>query len=171
MGAPAAGLLPLTLVAAVSRNGVIGRAGGLPWDLPEDRAHFRRTTLGHAVIMGRRTWDERGQPLDGRRNLVVSGSGQVSGTHREVYRTFDEALAAARDTDPDPMVIGGEQIFRLALPMATRLVLTEIDFEVAGDTFFPPFDRAAWTAVERRRGDRATYVTYERAPPGRIHEV
>jgi dihydrofolate reductase len=164
MGGPAAGRLPLTLVAAVGRNGVIGRAGGLPWDLPEDRAHFRRTTLGHAVIMGRRTWDERGKPLDGRRNIVVSGSGQVSGTGREVYRTFDEALAAARTTDPDPMVIGGEQIFRLALPMATRLVLTEIDFDAEGDTCFPPFDRAAWTAVDRRRGDRATYVTYERAP-------
>ena len=164
MGASAAERLALTLVAAVTRNGVIGRAGGLPWDLPEDRAHFRRTTLGHAVIMGRRTWDERGQPLDGRRNLVVSGSGQVSGTDREVYRTFDEALAAARDTDPDPMVIGGEQIFRLALPTATRLVLTEIDFDVEGDTFFPPFDRAAWIAVDRRRGDRGTYVTYERAP-------
>jgi dihydrofolate reductase len=158
------GRLPLTLVAAVSRNGVIGRGGGLPWDLPEDRAHFRRTTLGHAVIMGRRTWDERGRPLEGRRNLVVSGSGQVSGSEREVFGTFDEALAAARASDAEPMVIGGEQIFRLALPLATRLVLTEIDFDAEGDTFFPAFDRDQWTAVDRRRGDRATYVTYARAP-------
>jgi dihydrofolate reductase len=164
MGAPRSGRLPLTLVAAVSRNGVIGKAGGLPWDLPEDRAHFRRTTMGHAVIMGRRTWDETGRPLAGRRNIVVSRSGLVSGTDREVYATLEEALAAARTTDPDPMVIGGEQIFRLALPIATRMVLTEVDFDAEGDTFFPPFDRQEWTAVDRRPGDRATYVTYERSP-------
>jgi dihydrofolate reductase len=160
---PTTSRLPLTLVAAVGRNGVIGRAGQLPWDLPEDRAHFRRTTLGHAIIMGRRTWDERGEPLDGRRNIVVSRSGAVSGAGREIYRTLEEAIAAARTTDPEPMVIGGEQIFRLALPLATRLVLTEVDFDAEGDTHFPPFDRQAWTAVTRRPGDRATYVVYERA--------
>lgn len=154
---------PLTLVAAVSRNGIIGRGGQLPWDLPEDRAHFRRVTLGHAVIMGRRTWDETGRPLEGRRNIVVSRSGDVSGTGREVARSFDEALAAARTTDPDPMVIGGEEIFRLALPHATRLILTELDFDADGEARFPPFDRGEWTVVERRRGDRATYVTYARA--------
>jgi dihydrofolate reductase len=154
---------PLTLIAAVARNGVIGRGGQLPWDLPEDRAHFRRTTLGHAVIMGRRTWDERGTPLDGRRNIVVSRSGAVGGVDREVVPTLDAALAAARTTDAHPIVIGGAEIFRLALPLATRLVLTELDFDAAGDTVFPPFDRAAWKIVDSRRGDRASYVTYERA--------
>jgi dihydrofolate reductase len=153
---------PLTLVAAVSRNGVIGRGGRLPWDLPEDRAHFRRVTLGHAVIMGRRTWDETGKPLVGRRNIVVSRSGDVSGSGREVFATLAEALAAARTTDPAPVVIGGAEIFRLALPMATRIVLTEIEFDAEGDTYFPPFERAAWRTVEQRRGDRVTYVTYER---------
>jgi dihydrofolate reductase len=158
--------LPLTLVAAVARNGVIGRGGQLPWDLPEDRAHFRRTTLGHAIIMGRRTWDERGEPLDGRRNIVVSASGAVSGAGREVYPTLEEAIAAARTSDPEPMVIGGEQIFRLALPLATRMVLTELDFEAQGDTHFPTFDRQHWTAVTTRPGDRATYVTYDRTAGG-----
>jgi dihydrofolate reductase len=154
---------PLTLVAAVARNGVIGRGGQLPWDLPEDRAHFRRTTLGHAVIMGRRTWEERGVPLDGRRNIVVSRSGAVAGPGREVYATLPEALAAARTTDPDPMLIGGGELFAVALPLATRLVLTELDFDADGDTLFPAFDRSAWKAVESRRGDRATYTIYERA--------
>jgi dihydrofolate reductase len=158
--------LPLTLVAAVARNGVIGRGGQLPWDLPEDRAHFRRTTLGHAIIMGRRTWDERGEPLDGRRNIVVSASGAVSGGGREVYPTLAAAIAAARTTDPEPMVIGGEQIFRMALPLATRMVLTELDFDAQGDTHLAPFDRQAWTAVSRRPGDRATYVTYQRTRAG-----
>jgi dihydrofolate reductase len=153
---------PLTLIAAVARNGVIGRQGRLPWNLPEDRAHFHRETLGHAVIMGRRTWDETGAPLEGRRNLVVSRSGEVTGTDREVYRTLDEALAAARTTDPHPMVIGGEEIFRQALPLATRMLLTELDFDAPGDRMFPAFDRAVWRVAERRPGDRATYVTYER---------
>src|SRR5262245_31944623 len=134
-------LSPLSLIAAVARNGVIGRDGQLPWDLPQDRAHFRRMTLGHAVIMGRRTWDETGRPLPDRRNIVVSRSGAVSGDarEREVVPTLDDAIAAARTSDPHPFVIGGAEIFRLALPLATRLILTELDFDAGGDTVFPPF--------------------------------
>lgn len=153
---------PLTLIAAVARNGVMGRGGKLPWDLPEDRAHFHATTRGHAVIMGRRTWDETGRPLEGRRNIVISRSGQVSGAGREVVATLEEALALARTTDPDPFVIGGAEIFRLALPLATRMILTEVEGNPEGDTFFPAFDRGAWLVRERRPGDRASYVTYER---------
>lgn len=154
---------PLSLIAARARNGVIGRGGQLPWDLPEDRAHFRRQTLGHAVIMGRRTWDERGEPLDGRRNIVISRAGQVSGSGRAVVRSLEDAIALARTTDPEPYVIGGAEIFRLALPLATRLVLTELDFDAEGDTYFPAFDAREWEVRERRPGDRATYVTYVRA--------
>ena len=156
-------LPPLALIAAVSRNGVIGARGKVPWDLPEDRAHFRNATLGHAVIMGRRTWDEKGQALDGRRNIVVSRAAAVSGEGpREVVPTLDEAIARARQTDAQPFVIGGAEIFRLALPLATRLVLTELTFDAEGDTFFPPFDRALFHVINRREGDRAVYVTYER---------
>jgi dihydrofolate reductase len=154
---------PLTLIAAVSRNRVIGQNGKLPWDLPEDRAFFRDSTMGHAVIMGRRTWDERGAPLDGRRNIVVSRRGEVSGAGREVAKTIEEAIALARATDPEPFVLGGAEVFRLALPYATRFLLTELDFDADGDTFLPPLERADWHAVERRSGDRATYVTYERS--------
>jgi dihydrofolate reductase len=158
---------PLALIAAVSRDGVIGKNGKVPWDLPEDRAYFRRSTLGHAVIMGRKTWDETGRPLDGRRNLVVSRAGAVSGRddEREVVSTLDEAIARARTTDAAPFVIGGAELFRLALPLATRLLLTELTFDAEGDTYFPPFERAAWRAVERHPGDRAVYVTYERIAP------
>jgi dihydrofolate reductase len=155
---------PLTFIVAVARNGVMGKDGRLPWDLPEDRAFFRAQTLGHAVIMGRKTWDERGAPLDGRRNIVVSRTGAVSGAGREVVRSVGEAIALARTTDPDPYVLGGAEIFKLAMPYATKILLTEIDFDAEGDTFFPPLDPAAWRATSRRRGDRATYVTYERAP-------
>jgi len=153
---------PLTFIAAVSRNGVMGKDGKLPWTHPEDLAFFRKMTMGHAVIMGRRTWDERGVPLDGRRNIVVSRSGSVSGTGREVARTIEDAIALARATDPDPYVLGGAEIFRAAMPYATRMLVTELDFDAEGDTYFPPFDRSEWRAIERRRGDRATYVTYER---------
>jgi dihydrofolate reductase len=153
---------PLTLIAAVARNGVMGRGGKLPWDLPEDRAHFHATTRDHAVIMGRRTWDETGRPLEGRRNIVVSRSGQVSGAGREVVPTLEEAIALARTTDPDPFVIGGAEIFRLALPLATRLILTEVDQEVEGDTFFPAFDHGQWIVHDRRPGKGASYVTYQR---------
>ena len=156
--------LPLALIAAISRNGVIGREGKVPWDLPEDRAHFRRATMGHAVIMGRRTWDETGRALDGRRNIVLSATGAVSGTGREVVPTLAAAIARARASDPAPFVIGGAEIFRLALPVATRLILTEVAFDSDGDTFFPAFDASAWHVVDRRPGDRAIYVTYEWIP-------
>ena len=154
---------PLTFIVAVARNGVMGKGGKLPWDLPEDRAFFRDSTMGHAVIMGRRTWDERGEPLPGRRNIVVSRSGAVSGAGREVAKTIEEAIALARTTDPDPYVLGGAEIFRLAFPYATRLLVTEIDFDADGDTFFPDFDRSDWKVTSKRRGDRVWYVTYERA--------
>lgn len=153
---------PLTFIVAVAHNGVMGKDGGLPWDLPEDRAFFRDQTMGHAIIMGRRTWDERGAPLPGRRNLVVSRSGQVSGKGREVFATIEAAIAAARTTDSEPIVVGGAEIFRLAFPYATRILLTDIDFDTDGDTFFPNFDLSAWQVTTRRRGDRATYLTYER---------
>jgi dihydrofolate reductase len=155
---------PLTFIVAVARNGVMGKDGQLPWDLPEDRAFFRDQTMGHAIIMGRRTWDERGAPLDGRRNIVVSRSGNVSGQtdDRDVVHTIEQAIALARTTDPSPFVVGGAEIFRLAMPYATRVLLTEIDFDAEGDTVFTPLDPTQWRATSRRRGDRATYVTYER---------
>jgi dihydrofolate reductase len=167
MTAPGVPLLPLALIAAVSRSGVIGKNGKVPWDLPEDRAYFRRSTLGHAVIMGRKTWDETGRPLDGRRNLVVSRAGVVSGRadEREVTATLEDAVARARTTDAAPFVIGGAVLFGLAMPLATRLVLTELTFDADGDTYFPPFDRAGWRVVDSRPGDRAVYVTYERVAP------
>jgi dihydrofolate reductase len=107
---------PLTFIVAVTPNGVMGKDGKLPWDLPEDRAFFRDMTMGHAIIMGRRTWDERGVPLPGRRNIVVSRTGHVSGTGREVVNTIEEAIILARATDPDPFVVGGAHIFRAAYP-------------------------------------------------------
>jgi dihydrofolate reductase len=155
---------PLVLVVAVARNGIIGRDGHLPWDLPEDRRHFRRVTLGHAVIMGRRTWDEVGKPLPQRRNLVVSRTPGLALEGAEVYPSLAEAIARARETDPEPRIIGGSGIYREALPLVTRIYLTEIDRDVEGDTRFPEFDRAAFREVERRAGGElgVIYLTLER---------
>ncbi len=125
----------LTLVLAVADNGVIGRAGGLPWVEPEDRAHFEEVTRDHAVIMGRRTFEETGAALSGRRNLVVSST---LGPHRDVQilPSLSAAIAEARKTDPHPRVIGGAAIFAEALPLATRVLLTRIPGHPDGDTYF-----------------------------------
>ena len=154
----------VTLVLAIGRGGVIGRNGKLPWHIPEDLKHFRRVTMGHAVIMGRKTWDEVGRPLPNRRNLVVSRDRALALPGAEVLGSMEEAIARARETDPQPCVIGGAQIYAAALPLASRIVLTEIDREVEGDTFFQ-LDRAGFRETERRQGEdpSITFVTLERA--------
>jgi dihydrofolate reductase len=158
-------LQPLVLVVAVARNGVMGKGGGLPWRIPEDLRHFKRVTKGHAVIMGRKTWDEVGKPLPERRNIVVTRNESLRLEGAEVVRTLADAIARARETDPEPRVIGGAEIYRLALPLATRIYLTEIDRDVDGDTFFPTFDRALFREVERRAGEEpgVTFLTLDRA--------
>ena len=155
----------LALVVAVGRNGVIGKGGALPWRIPEDLRHFKRVTLGHAVIMGRKTWDSIGKPLVDRRNVVVSRDRALRIPGVEVVASLEDALRLARERDDEPRVIGGAELYRLALPRATRLFFTEIDREVDGDTFFPAFDRDGWREVERRAGEDPTvsFVTLERA--------
>jgi dihydrofolate reductase len=140
---------PLGLVVAVARNGGIGRARALPWRLPEDLAHFKAVTMGHAVVMGRTTHESIGRPLPGRRNVVVSRTvAALPGC--EVARSLEDALALARAEDPMPMVIGGATLYVEALPLATHLFLTEVDRDVEADTFFPAFDRGQWREVQRR---------------------
>ena len=154
---------PLCLVLAVAKNGVIGKDGQVPWRVPEDLKHFRRSTLGHAVIMGRKTWDEVGKPLPERRNIVISRNPNLRLEGAEVVTSLDEAIARARTTDEEPRVIGGAEIYRLALPLATRVLVTEIQLEPEGDTFFE-LDRTGFRETERRVGDdpRAVYVMLER---------
>ena len=154
---------PLCLVLAVAKNGAIGNKGSLPWHVPEDLKHFRRSTVGHAVIMGRKTWAEVGKPLPGRRNLVVTRDPELRLEGAEVVTSLEEAIARARTTDAEPRVIGGAEIYRLALPLATRILLTEIQLEPEGDVFFH-LDRSGFREIERRVGDdpRAVYITLER---------
>lgn len=142
-------------MVARARNGVIGRAGGLPWRLKSDMELFKATTMGKPLIMGRRTWDSLPRkPLPGRTNIVLSRDGAFEPPGAVVCERFDEALAIAREQARDDgaeevCAIGGEAVFALALPKARRLYLTEVEAEVDGDVLFPPFDEAAWTEVRR----------------------
>jgi len=168
----------LHLILARARNGVIGRGGALPWHLPEDLAHFKRTTLGHPVIMGRKTWDSIGRPLPGRRNIVVTRDPAWRAAGAEVAASLDGALARVEAEAPGlegpVFVIGGAQLYAQALlgPVAT-IHLTEIDADFPGDTFFPALDPARWR--ERWREHHAPagarryafdFVRYDAAHPG-----
>jgi dihydrofolate reductase len=163
--------LKLSLIVARARNGVIGRANGLPWRLPEDLAHFKRATMGHPVVMGRRTWESIGRPLPGRRNVVVTRTPGWQADGAEVAGSLDEALAACGAVD-DVFVIGGAALYATALSRADAVLVTEIDRDIDGDTFFPPLDPAAWIEVARdprpASGPDAlpfAFVRYERATP------
>lgn len=137
----------ITLIAALSRNRVIGRDGALPWRLPEDSRHFRRTTLGKPVIMGRGNCDSIGKPLDQRLNIVLTRQTDFAAEGFTVVHTVEEALEAAKGND-EIMIIGGEDIYALFLPLADRMILTFVDEEVEGDRFFPAYDPAEWREID-----------------------
>lgn len=147
---------PLAIIVAMTPERVIGAGGGMPWHEPEDLAHFRRTTTGHAVIMGRRTWDSIGRPLPKRRNLVVSRQPGLALPGAEVFPDLPGAIAAARSGDREPFVIGGAQLYALALPLATRIHLTVIAMQAAGDAHFPELG-AEWREVSRRDQGRLSF--------------
>jgi dihydrofolate reductase len=136
-----------------AQNRVIGRDGDLPWRYAEDLKHFKRTTMGHAILMGRKTYESIGRPLPGRRNVIITRQAEFVAAGCEVVGSLEEALDAARASDPCPFVIGGASIYELALPLATELHLTEVQLEVEGDVYFPAIDESRWTEVERRTGD------------------
>jgi dihydrofolate reductase len=142
----------LTIVAAMAANRVIGRAGKLPWHLPADLKHFKQLTIGHPVVMGRRTFDSIKVPLPARRNIVVSTTAApIEGV--EVVRSLDDALALLAGCSPI-MVVGGSVLYAAALPVVEAMELTELDEAVEGDTFFPEFDRSQWRVVSETRHER-----------------
>jgi dihydrofolate reductase len=157
---------PLSLIAAMARNRVIGDHGRLPWDEPEDLQHFKRLSTGHAVIMGRLTAASlRFKPLRGRRNLVISRNPALDLPGFEVFSDLGTAIAEARRTDVEPMIIGGAEIYRLALPLVTTMYLTEIQRECAGDALFPEFAAEDWRESERRESGALVFRTLVRTTP------
>jgi len=160
----------VSLIAAVAANGAIGRAGGLPWHLPPELARFKRLTVVHTLLMGRRTFESiGGRPLPGRTTVVVTRNPAFPATPGVVAApTVAEAIAVA--PGPEVFVAGGSGVYRDALPLADRLCITWIDRDFPGDTFFPDVDWSAWRLVDEERhpaGDGAPFAyrfaTYERA--------
>lgn len=165
---------PVGLIWAEARGGVIGAQGGMPWHVPEDLTHFKSTTLGAPVVMGRRTWEsfpERFRPLPGRRNIVVTRQDDWTDAGAERAASLEAALAAANETAPGRVwVIGGGQLYREAIALADRLDVTELDLDVDGDTRAP--DRRGWRTVSvdpldgwhtSRTGIRYRFLVLERA--------
>ncbi|NYT62760.1 dihydrofolate reductase [Alcaligenaceae bacterium] len=154
------------LVVAYSNNRAIGRDNTLPWRLPSDLAHFKRATLGQPIVMGRNTWESLGRPLPGRPNLVISRNPDYQAVGATVYPTLESALAACHNAERI-CIIGGEQIFRLALDIADEVIATEVHAHVDGDTFFPPMDKDTWQEAERlpqpeENGYAFDFVVYRR---------
>jgi len=149
--------IKLCLIVARARNGAIGKDGDLPWRLSDDLMHFKTTTKGCPVIMGRKTWESLPkQPLPGRDNIVLSRDGQYAAPGARVYTDMSAAIAAGRSLTrvaqkTELFVVGGQAIYAAALPFAERLYVTEVDTEIEGDAFFPEFDAAAFKETENRR--------------------
>jgi dihydrofolate reductase len=160
----------ITIVAAIAANGVIGRGGDLPWRLPADLRHFKTLTHGHVLVMGRRTYESIGHPLPGRTTVVVSRRATtfqepVSDPSPEAVitaSTVHEALSRALEIDDEVFVVGGAQVYAAALEMADRMVLTLVDEDPEGDTWFPEVDWTVWRETQRKLSDGLAFVTYER---------
>ena len=154
------------LIAAVAANGVIGRNGAMPWRLPEDLKHFKRLTVGHPVIMGRRTWESLGKkPLPDRENIVITRSTGYEAPGAAVANSLDAALALCAG-EPLAFVIGGGEIYTAAMPIASGLVITEIQRDYEGDARFPDYDRSRWKESQREGhvaadGTKFDFVLYE----------
>lgn len=159
----------LTLVAAMARNRAIGLRGAMPWHLPAELAHFKLTTMGKSVIMGRKTWQAIGRPLPGRQNIVVTRDEEFEAPGFEVANSLDGAVEIADSSEV--MIIGGGSLYEQALPRARRMVLTHIECEAEADTWFPQWDASQWVPVSRehfaadhKNGLAYDIVEYERKP-------
>jgi len=140
----------ISIIVAVSRGGVIGAAGRMPWHIAEDLRYFKRVTMGAAVVMGRRTFESLGRPLPGRTNVVVTRDGAFAAEGVAVVHSLEDAV---RDY-PDAFIIGGGDIYRQAMPLADRLYITRIEADYEGDTHFPEWSAAEWRLVSSEPHER-----------------
>jgi dihydrofolate reductase len=151
----------ITLIAAMGKNREIGLEGRMPWHLPAELQHFKRTTMGKAILMGRKTWQAIGRPLPGRQNIVITRNPQFEAGGADVSTSLAGALELSRNEET--MVIGGGQLYALALPLAQRMVLTMIDIEPRADTWFPEWNEDDWqqSAVRRFEADSDNALAYK----------
>ena len=158
----------VSLIVAVAKNGVIGTGGTMPWHITEDFAHFKAVTLGHSVVMGRKTYESIGRPLPRRRNIVITRNAELSIEGCEMATSLEAALAMC-EGEEEVFVIGGGEIYRQAMPLADKLYITHVGIEVEGDTCFPNIDPTVWREVCREDFERGkdfehpfSFVDYER---------
>ncbi len=161
--------MTLSCIVAVSENGVIGRKNDLPWKLSADLRRFKQLTTGNAIIMGRKTFDSIGRPLPGRTSIVMTRDPGYESPGVVVVHSFDQAVAACEDQQ-EGFVIGGEAVFREALPRTQRLYLTRVHADVEGDVYFPEADLAGWKLLQQERHSEDdkndypfTFCVYERS--------
>lgn len=139
----------ITLIAAMGKNRAIGMDGRMPWHLPAELQHFKQATMGKTIVMGRKTWQSIGRPLPGRQNIVISRNSTLIATGADVTDSLTGAVEISQADEI--MVIGGGQLYTLALPLAQRMVLTLIDIEPEADTWFPEWDNRQWRQTKDRR--------------------
>jgi dihydrofolate reductase len=164
--------MKISLISAVAQNGVIGRDNDMPWHLPDDFAFFKRKTSHHPIIMGRKSLEALGKPLPNRTNIVLTRNPYFTATGTTVVHTLEEAIDEAQKVDratDEIFIIGGAEIYKMALPIATTLYLTEIHQAYEGDAYFPTFDKSEWNevsrrphAIDERHAAAFDFVAYER---------
>ena len=155
-------LRPLSLIVAMNANRVIGLNNSIPWQHPADMRHFRRTTNGHAIIMGRTTYESIGHPLPKRHNIIVTRQTSYVAEGCQIAHDLNSALQLAYALDPQPCIIGGAQLYLEALPLVTRLYLTTVPGDHEGDSYFPEFDRSEFQETERRVEGELVFHVLER---------
>jgi dihydrofolate reductase len=151
----------ITLIAAMARNRAIGLSGRMPWHLPAELQHFKRVTMGKPIVMGRKTWESLGRPLPGRQNIIVTRQAGYRADGVDVANALEQAIDLARG--PEVMLIGGGELYRQALSLATRMVLTLVDCAPAADTWFPEWSPEEWRQVDSEafEADEKNPLAYE----------
>lgn len=161
----------ISLLVAMDKNQLIGKDNDLPWRLPADLAYFKRVTMGHPIIMGRKTYDSIGRPLPGRENIIVTRDTSYEAEGCKVIHSIEEIVKMNEQTDQELFVIGGAEIFKEILPYSDRLYITEINEEFEGDTYFPAFDKSKWEVISEEKGIKDEknpydykFLVYEKIP-------
>lgn len=161
----------ISLLLAMDKNQLIGKDNDLPWRLPADLAYFKRVTMGHPIIMGRKTYDSIGRPLPGRENIIVTRDTSYKAEGCKVIHSIEDIVKMSEETDQELFVIGGAEIFKEILPHSDRLYITEIEEEFEGDTYFPAFDKDEWKIISKEKGIKDeknpyeyTFLVYEKIP-------
>jgi len=156
----------ITIIVAASENLVIGYKNALPWHISEDLKNFKKITINHSVIMGRKTFESIGRPLKDRRNIVISRDKTLKIEGVEVVNSLDDAIYRTKDEN-EIFIIGGEQIYKMAMPIATNMHITKVYSNIEGDAFFPTFDESEWKILsqndlESNEGLKFSFIDYER---------